>query len=90
MSDVVVGEVRKNAGEVVRVSTGEFKGFDLVNVRVWFQETPGVGEFKPSKKGVAFRRELLPEVIELLQQAQNTPASTAASDRDSEDPFCEE
>ena len=61
-------DIRKNASEVIRVRPTEFKGYDLVDIRVWSEGEEG-GEviLKPTKKGICFKRGLLPEVIQALQ-----------------------
>ena len=66
---MVIGDIGKNAGEVVRVSLSEFDGHDLVDVRVFFK-TQTSPELKPTKKGVALRPALLPELIALLKDAE--------------------
>lgn len=58
------GAIRKNAREEIRITLDDFKGLQLVNLRVWFD--PGNGEYRPGKQGVAFRLDLLPEVLEVL------------------------
>jgi hypothetical protein len=51
---------RKNTREEVRVSLDEFNGYDLVNIRVWYQTEDG--EVRPGKQGLAIRLEQLPEL----------------------------
>lgn len=58
------GAIRKNAREEIRITLDDFKGHQLVNLRVWFDG--GNGEYRPGKQGVAFRLDLLPEVLEAL------------------------
>lgn len=60
-----MAELAKNSREVIRVTRGEFKGHDMVNVRVFFDA--GDGEMKPGKQGVAFRAALLVQVIDALR-----------------------
>ncbi|MFN4160118.1 MAG: transcriptional coactivator p15/PC4 family protein [Gemmobacter sp.] len=57
--------LRKNAREEIRVSLDEFAGHELVNLRVWFQAPDG--EMRPGKQGIAFRRELLADVLAAMQ-----------------------
>ena len=71
MGEQVAGksiDVRKNQSEVIRVRPTEFKGYNLVDIRVWTEEEQG-GEvvLKPTKRGICFKRELLPDVIQALQ-----------------------
>jgi predicted Zn-dependent peptidase len=58
-------EIRKNTREVIRINRADFKGHDVVNMRVFFDA--GDGDMKPGKQGVAFRAALLPEFVEALQ-----------------------
>ena len=58
------GAIRKNAREEIRITLDDFKGHQLVNLRVWFDA--GNGEFRPGKQGLAFRLDLLPEVLKAL------------------------
>lgn len=66
---VIVGAVPKNAREEIRVRLTEFKEFKLVDIRT-FYEPENSQEKRPCGKGFAIRRDLLPELIEVLQKAQ--------------------
>jgi hypothetical protein len=65
----LLATVRKNAREEIRVSRGDFKGHDIVGLRVWYQDRD-TGEMRPGKDGLAFRAELVDEVIAALQAAK--------------------
>lgn len=60
--------IPKNSREELRLTVDDFKGVQLVNLRVWFKAEDG--EMRPSRKGVAFKRALLPDVMAALQAAQ--------------------
>ena len=66
----LLATVRKNAREEIRVSRGDFKGHDIVGLRVWYQDRD-TGEMRPGKDGLAFRVELVDEVIEALRAAKD-------------------
>lgn len=66
---MVVAEFKKNGREIIRVRLNEFKGIPMVDVRAFYQDPPGSGEWRPGK-GIALKRELLPELLGALQQAQ--------------------
>lgn len=66
----VVAEIPKNAREVLRVTSREFNGYDLIDVRTWYYATHD--ELRPTNKGVTFRKELLPDVLEALGTAAET------------------
>lgn len=68
--DQIVAEIRKNRRELIRISRSNFKGFDLVNIRVW---APGShGGMVPTKAGIAIRLELLPSLLEAIAKAGRT------------------
>ena len=66
----VVAIIRKNSLEEVRVSISEFRGHKLVDVRVFADFDGSGGEPRPTKKGVALKVELLPDLIAALRAAQ--------------------
>ncbi len=53
MSDIIK-DIQKNSKEIIRVEVSEFKGMQLINLRIWFQtiDTNGTITYKPSQKGV--------------------------------------
>lgn len=59
-------ELRKNQREVLRVERQEFKGHDLLNFRVFYDD--GTGEMRPGKQGLAIRVEMVPDLIEAIQR----------------------
>lgn len=64
MTDAIV--IPKNAHEEIRVERSEFKGHDLVQMRVWYQ--PGIGEQRPGNKGLAVKADKVPQLIDALSQ----------------------
>ncbi|KPK87113.1 hypothetical protein AMJ80_12420 [bacterium SM23_31] len=67
---MLIGKFQKNALEELRVTIDSFKGNEIVNIRVYYQDDHG--EFNPSKKGITFVAELekCDELIKLLQSAK--------------------
>ncbi|MCU0846415.1 MAG: transcriptional coactivator p15/PC4 family protein [Spirochaetes bacterium] len=51
---VLIKDIKKNNNEIIRIEVSEFKGRELINIRVWFQSIlPGGDvEYKPTQKGV--------------------------------------
>ena len=52
---VIIKDIKKNNNEIIRIEVSEFKGRDLINIRIWYQSIEGgSGElvFKPTQKGV--------------------------------------
>lgn len=64
----VIGELRKNAAERLRVSLHEFNGHDMLSVRVYVGQD--VGQAKPTQKGITVNVTLLPKLIDILQEAE--------------------
>lgn len=56
--------IPKNGREEIRITREDFNNHDLVQIRVWYDD--GSGTYKPGKQGVAFRADLLPEVLAAL------------------------
>lgn len=67
-----IAKINKNAMETVVIRLSEFKGRDLIDIRVWMKpEDPREeGELKPTKKGISLGIDAIPELIQALQNAQ--------------------
>lgn len=63
-----LGTIRKNAREEIRFTVETFKGHEIVNIRVWYRDD--AGEYRPGKQGLAFRPDLLGEVLDALGKAR--------------------
>ena len=59
-------EIDKNSMEKIRIERTNYKGYDLVSLRVYFQDKIS-GEWKPSPKGITFKVELLEDIISALE-----------------------
>jgi hypothetical protein len=66
MSDAVIHEFEKNSTEVISLTISEFKGRELINFRVFYQDEDG--EFKPTKKGISFSTELVDDFFEAVDK----------------------
>ena len=60
----IIAEIPKNSREVYRVGRRDFKGFPLVDIRVWFDDAT-TGELRPGK-GVSIKLESLPAIVAAL------------------------
>ena len=67
----VIETIEKNTREEIRIALTKYKGFDLVDLRVFFHTGVLDDDPKPTKKGITFKTEVLPEVIEGLEEAKN-------------------
>lgn len=47
----IIADLKKNSREIIRIDVSEFKGKELINIRVWFEDISG--GYKPTQKGVA-------------------------------------
>ena len=62
-------EIKKNSREVIRVVENEFKGKELVDIRTYYYDE-NADEIKPTKKGISFSKEVLPEILEALRSIE--------------------
>ena len=65
---IALGTIRKNSREEIRFTVETFKGCEIVNARVWYKDD--TGEYRPGKQGLAFRLDLLGEVLDTLAKAR--------------------
>jgi len=52
---VIIKDIKKNNNEIIRIEVSEYKGRELINIRIWYQTIdPSGGDlvFKPTQKGV--------------------------------------
>jgi Ran GTPase-activating protein (RanGAP) involved in mRNA processing and transport len=47
----LIADIEKNSREIIRVEVTEFKGRELINLRIWYSDFDG--SYKPTQKGVA-------------------------------------
>jgi outer membrane protein assembly factor BamA len=59
-------EIDRNPTEKIIIEDSEFKGKELVSLRIHFLSKED--EWLPTKKGVTFRRDQLEEVIDALNK----------------------
>ncbi|MEW2918038.1 transcriptional coactivator p15/PC4 family protein [Ruegeria sp. ANG10] len=64
----LITQIPKNSREEYRVGRDDFRGHDLINIRVYFVSEDG--EMRPGKQGVSIRTELLPDVVDALSKAE--------------------
>ena len=67
-----IAKINKNALELVVIRLSEFKGCDLIDIRIWMKpEDPREeGELKPTKKGISLGIDAITELIQAPQKAQ--------------------
>ena len=67
--DQTVSVFPKNKFQEVRVGVREFKGNDLVDIRIW-TIAQGVDQKVPTAKGVTINVHILPQLIKALRDAE--------------------
>ncbi len=69
-------EFRKNSAETVRVCATQYKGYDLIDVRI-FAKTRN-GEIVPTRKGVSLNVDQIHDLIECLVWSLQQPCKEGA------------
>jgi hypothetical protein len=65
-------DIHKNTFEILRIERKQYRGKDVVDMRVWaIGDQPGTEV--PTKKGVTVRPELVPEIVKALQGLDTEP-----------------
>ncbi len=66
----LLGIVGKNSRERIEVRAAEYQGHQFVDVRTYWR-SGDEDEWRPSKKGVTLRPELVGELIAALKKAEH-------------------
>ena len=69
MMEKTIATIRKNAREVLKVELTNYRGHDLVALRLWAEKSDGSGQV-PTPKGVNVAIALLPAIREALAEAE--------------------
>jgi hypothetical protein len=67
--DQTVSVFSKNKFQEVRIGIREFKGNDLVDIRIW-TIAQGVDQMVPTAKGVTINVNLLPQLLKALNDTE--------------------
>ena len=65
----VVYEFTKNPMEKVRAELCNFRGKDILNLRVYFDAGDSTEDWRPTKKGLALSVSLIPELKKAVDKA---------------------
>ncbi|PKL38784.1 MAG: hypothetical protein CVV44_07910 [Spirochaetae bacterium HGW-Spirochaetae-1] len=52
---VIIKDIKKSNNEIIRIEVSEFKGHELINIRIWYpaiDNASGDMLYKPTQKGV--------------------------------------
>lgn len=65
----VFASLEKNSAEEIRFAFCEWSGKMYLDIRLWVKEDPEEGRKEiPTRKGIRFNAELLPEFIKILKK----------------------
>lgn len=67
--DKLIATIEKNSNEEIQVGISEFKGHDLINIRV-YTEIEGSKDKVPTKKGITCNVKLIPGLLSALKEAE--------------------
>ena len=70
MSKTTATVIQKNATEQLRIEATRYQGHEMIDFRVWYlaEGEPTDPVYKPTRKGVTFKREMLPEIMDALRK----------------------
>lgn len=79
---VLIKDIQKNNSEIIRIDVSEFKGKELINIRIWYQSIDnGNIVYKPTQKGVTLNisefEELKDAVLKLGNYIKDKDAGIA-------------
>ncbi len=63
----IIADIERNDKEIIRIEVSEFKGKELINLRIWYYHQEG--EYRPTPKGVALdisKYEQLKEAVDKI------------------------
>jgi hypothetical protein len=75
--DALVARIAKNPTEEVRVSFTSYRGYDLLDIRVYFQDEQG--EWRPTKRGVSLSVDSFAELRDAIVKAEEMLNALPAS-----------
>ena len=68
--DETIAVIEKNGVEEVHIDLSEYRGHDLIGIRIWANYGSADEPKRPTKKGVTLKIEKLPELISVLQEIE--------------------
>ena len=66
---MIISDIQRNNTEIIRIEVSEFKGKELINVRIWYSsidQSTGEHVYKPTQKGFALNIEKFGELKEAM------------------------
>jgi hypothetical protein len=75
VADRIITKMEKNSQEEIRFSLQEYRGTDLIDIRVYYDG--GGRDFIPTKKGISIPLELFEEFMRQLGKVKKVVESNA-------------
>ncbi len=68
-NEQVISEFRKNAKEEIRVTLSNYRGNDVIDLRVYCYPNNPDDDLWPTKKGITMTTKLIPELKKAIDRA---------------------
>lgn len=68
-TDALIGTIKKNASEQVRITLGRYRNLPRIDVRIWYRTEHG--DYQPTRRGLSLPLERLAELIQALERARH-------------------
>jgi hypothetical protein len=71
---IIIKDIQRNSNEIIRIEVSEFKGRELINVRIWYQaidSASGDVVYKPTQKGVTLNINEFAELKDGIDKLDN-------------------
>jgi len=70
---IIIKDIKKNNNEIIRIEVSEFKGRELINIRIWYQSIDGQGNviYKPTPKGITLSLGEYDELKDGIERLKN-------------------
>ena len=69
MENQLVYEFRKNATEKVKVELLNYRGTEVINIRVFYKNDAAKGEWRPTQRGITMRVDRITELKKAIDKA---------------------
>ena len=71
---ILIKDIQRNSSEIIRIEVSEFKGKELINIRIWYvagRDMDGNDIYKPTQKGVALNISEFKELQDGVEKLAN-------------------
>lgn len=75
----IIAKIEKSSLDEIIVQLTNFRGHDLIDVRIWTKNDVGEKEAKPTKKGISLKPDEVSVLIKALQKADKAYRENAGN-----------